>query len=264
MKNIRFIACTVFAVFFTSFYSYAQLIRETTFDDRPACEQKNGAWRAFGNGCVDECFVKFDKFAICTDAVTYGCDCGTGRCWNGETCVALKEYKKLFDAKQKEEEKIAEEEKAKRHDAAKDNQQAIMNNLLKKTASLKNSQASQPNNPGDKQITRNNYDQFFRDGKPINSDGQAESNQSIQAVPQQQNSVQSLGGQASNIQTVQSQPDFNTTPPQVPPLFLQQEKSKREAEQKKSQAQQVSAPNASESQTSNKAAPSLPVIPLPQ
>lgn len=117
-----------------SFELFAQTARSTSFDDRPTCEEVKGVWRQFGNGCTDDCRSKFDEFTICTQALSYGCDCGKNRCWNGETCVTQKSYKRIFDAeKEKENAKLAEAKKRRRA-AAQENQDAIMSKLLGKIA----------------------------------------------------------------------------------------------------------------------------------
>ena len=47
---------------------------------REACENQNGEWKLFSNGCVDSCGK---KPRICTQALTEGCDCGPTLCWDG-------------------------------------------------------------------------------------------------------------------------------------------------------------------------------------
>jgi len=42
------------------------------------CETGGGEWRLFNNGCVDSCG---SKPRICTQAVTWGCDCGATKCY---------------------------------------------------------------------------------------------------------------------------------------------------------------------------------------
>lgn len=117
-----------------SFELFAQNARSTSFDDRPVCEEVKGVWRQFGNGCTDDCRSKFDEFTICTQALSYGCDCGRNRCWDGQTCVTQKSYKRIFDAeKEKENAKLAEAKK-KRQAAAQESQDAIMSKLLNKIA----------------------------------------------------------------------------------------------------------------------------------
>lgn len=117
-----------------SFELCAQSARSTSFDDRPTCEEVKGVWRQFGNGCTDDCRSKFDEFTICTQALSYGCDCGKNRCWDGQTCVTQKSYKRIFDAeKEKENEKLAVAKK-RRQAAAQENQDAIMSKLLNKIA----------------------------------------------------------------------------------------------------------------------------------
>lgn len=114
--------------------SYSQALRTTSFDDRPICENAKGVWRQFGNSCVDECHPKLDNFSVCAQAITYGCDCGKGRCWNGEICVMLKDYKKIFDIEKEEEKKILAEARKRRQEAAKANEKSIMSGLVNKTA----------------------------------------------------------------------------------------------------------------------------------
>ena len=78
--------------------------RPTTFDDRPDCEKSQGIWREFGSGCVDNCLKKIDPYNIvCTSALTYGCECGKNRCWNGEKCVAIQEYQLEYSKQQEQE-----------------------------------------------------------------------------------------------------------------------------------------------------------------
>lgn len=108
---------------------FAQATRYTSFDDRPDCEESKGVWRQFGNVCVDQCRPKFDQFVICAQAITFGCDCGDGRCWEGNSCIPLKDYKKTFDAEVAEEKKILDEAKERRKEEAKENEQLILNRL---------------------------------------------------------------------------------------------------------------------------------------
>lgn len=116
------------------FFFCSAFSRSTTFDDRSICEKSQGVWREYGNICVDECEAKLDQFALCSAATTFGCECGKSRCWNDEkkTCVELKDYKKIFLARQKEEKKLAEEAKKKREAEAAENSDSILNNLTEK------------------------------------------------------------------------------------------------------------------------------------
>ena len=48
---------------------------------------KGGAWIGyFNNGCANRCTT--NPMPLCTMALTPDCSCGTGKCWNGENCVA--------------------------------------------------------------------------------------------------------------------------------------------------------------------------------
>ncbi len=124
--------CLTFFVF--AFDVFAQTLRPTTFDDRGICEKTKGVWRQFGNGCADNCEAKFDRFSICTQALVFACDCGKNSCWDGESCVAIKDYKKIFEAKQQEEQKLLDEAKEKRKADALANQAAIMVKFAPKDA----------------------------------------------------------------------------------------------------------------------------------
>ncbi|MFP4656634.1 MAG: hypothetical protein ACLFNK_03570 [Candidatus Woesearchaeota archaeon] len=53
------------------------------------CEEEDGEWREFTNTCVDKCEAARDENSVCGQAMTYGCDCGEGMCWNGRTCVEI-------------------------------------------------------------------------------------------------------------------------------------------------------------------------------
>jgi hypothetical protein len=116
--------------------SYADIGRKTSFDNRGQCEQNKGVWREFGNGCVDECFAKFDEFGVCTYARTFGCDCGKGKCWNGDECVGVLAYKKIFDdLKQREFEEMSQAKK-KRIAEAKKYQQDLIRRMIENRSAL--------------------------------------------------------------------------------------------------------------------------------
>ncbi len=96
----------------TSRVAWAEFARSTTFDDREVCVKERGVWREFGNSLADNCEAKMDRFAIAAQVVTFGCDCGKNRCWNGEHCTSLSDFKKIYEANQeKENKKIAQQRK---------------------------------------------------------------------------------------------------------------------------------------------------------
>jgi hypothetical protein len=123
VKN-KVVLFVIFLLF--SHFANAQTLRPTTFDDRNICQDSKGVWRQFGNGCANNCESKFDKFAMCTNALVFSCDCGKKRCWNGETCLALKDYKKIYDIEEAKNKKILDAAKEKRKADALANEQAIM------------------------------------------------------------------------------------------------------------------------------------------
>ena len=128
-------------LFFISSSAFCQLSRSTSFDDRPACEESRGVWREFGNGCVDDCRPKFDKLTMCTNAATHGCDCGKGRCWAGDSCVAVLDFEKTFLIEQESEKKILEEAKEKRKADAMQHQQEVLSKLMSNSAARQQNQA---------------------------------------------------------------------------------------------------------------------------
>ena len=210
----------------------AQEIRATSFDERPACEESKGVWRQFGNGCVDECRAKFDIFSICSQSLSFGCDCGKNHCWNGETCVLMADYKKIFDEERAAEKEILNEAKKNRQEAAKENQELIMNNLLTKLTPL------------------------GPDGKPLPVAPQP-------LVPEQQATPPSSAVPLpAATQPIATAPDNSL----IPPFYSQQEQAKQAAASQQSQAATAStttAPAADTPSTSTLTLPGLPVIPLP-
>lgn len=124
-KNIFFI----FLLFFNIEYSLADIVRSTTFDDRPACEKSKGTWRDFGNICADKCEFKFEKYPICTYAINFSCDCGKNRCLYEDKCIPLQEYQKIYEEKIKNDNKIIEDIKKKRLKTSKKFQNDYVNKL---------------------------------------------------------------------------------------------------------------------------------------
>lgn len=121
---------TLFLMFFSS-EVFSQMARETSFDDRPHCEEVKGVWRSFGSGCTDQCESKFNKFKICTQAVTSGCDCGKGRCWDGQTCILMKDYLVVYNEEKAEEQKILNKAKNGRKKMAAENQKELLKKIIK-------------------------------------------------------------------------------------------------------------------------------------
>ena len=109
--------------------SFADIVRSTTFDDRIACEKSRGSWRDFGNSCVDKCVFRFDKYAVCAYAITFGCDCGKNRCLHEDKCISVDEYKKIDDQKLLDDIEAVKEIKKKRANRAKKFQNDYLNKL---------------------------------------------------------------------------------------------------------------------------------------
>lgn len=98
---------------------YANILRATSFDERPACEASGGMWREFGNGCADKCEFQFDKYTVCSQALTFGCECGKDKCMYNDICILNSEYEKIYRELVDEQNKLSSEDKIKREKAAK-------------------------------------------------------------------------------------------------------------------------------------------------
>lgn len=112
------VAAIIFSLISTS--AFAEFGRSTSFDDREVCQKDKGVWREFGNSAADNCEPKMDRFSIAAQALTYACDCGKNRCWNGEHCVLIEDYKKIYDQKYAEERKKIAQERKKRESEYRD------------------------------------------------------------------------------------------------------------------------------------------------
>ena len=126
-KNTVFL-CGFLIIFFSK-DAFADIVRSTTFDDRLSCEKSRGSWRDFGNSCVDKCAFKFDKYAVCAYAITFGCDCGKNRCLYEDKCILVDEYKKIDNQRILEDKKVIDEVKKKRATRAKKFQNDYLNKL---------------------------------------------------------------------------------------------------------------------------------------
>jgi hypothetical protein len=237
----------IFAFLFLLIFSnaaIAQITRSTTFDDRPVCEEAKGVWRQFGNGCDDQCEAKFDEFIICTEESNYACDCGKGRCWNGEACVSLESYKKIYETKKAKEQKILDQAKDKRQAEAKESQQAILAKLTKKD---NNAAASKP--------------------APAAAAAPAQPQPVVTKTPAtasaNNDTIPPLSPQQEAA--LKNQAPSKTGSATVPPLFLQQEQAKQAAASSQNPApnQAANTQPAPTPSPANSIPPGLPVVPLP-
>ncbi len=198
-------------IFFCNFSALAQNVRPTTFDDRKPCEEASGTWREFGTSCVNSCYEQFDKYSICSRVSIFSCDCGKGRCWNDGTCISLKDYKKDYDIKQAEEQKILDKAKEKRKEAMKHNQEEVMKNIIAKKNAIEAAKAGADKaQDTSKQIVTNV-------NNAINN-----TNNSANTKPTQREPISLMPFSDKN----QSDKKANN----VPPLFAQTEQSKQNNE----------------------------------
>ncbi len=126
-KNTVFL-CS-FLILFLNKVACADIVRSTSFEDRLSCEKSRGSWRDFGNSCVDKCNFKFDKYAVCAYAITFGCDCGKNRCLYEDKCISIDEYKKIDDQRILEDKKVIDDVKQRRANRAKKFQNDYLNKL---------------------------------------------------------------------------------------------------------------------------------------
>jgi hypothetical protein len=204
----------IFIFSFFNFESLAQNYRETSFDDRPFCEKQKGLWRDFGDSCVDGCLAKLDSLTMCARAITAGCDCGENRCWDGNSCVNLSDYKKIYDAKKAEEQIVLDKAKKEREGARKQYQQSLLDKI---SGTVSNTTSSAQKIIGD----------AFDDTKQAISGGdkpnQNQQNNNIVTQVEPQNQAQ------INAQKQASSPPMNS---EIPPYFLQKQKQQEEAAKK--------------------------------
>jgi len=240
----------------------AQEATTTSFDDRPACEAQKGVWREFGNGCVDECYPKFDKFTICTSAITFGCDCGKGRCWDNKSCVPVAQYKKTFDKNFEEEQKVLQEAKKKRQEQYQANSDAIVSDLISKKKASDSTAAQVAG------AIKNNYNDFYQNSvTPAVNDAKNAADNAITAA--NKNLDKAGMDQLPQINLPQEEVKVPTAPPiviekgdaPVPALFLEQQQGKKSTAPQTSGNSQNPLLNNSPNQQGNAAA--LPIIPLP-
>lgn len=163
------------AMFFLIFFlvnALAGIDRKTTFDNRPICESNKGVWREYGNGCVDECFAKFDELAVCTYARTFGCDCGKGKCWDNDKCMAVIEYKKIFDEIKERDIESMSQAKRKRIAQAKKYQNDLVTRMITNRSALTVAKFNEKDQVvGHKNFSNNNYGEIYRQRFPQIAEG---------------------------------------------------------------------------------------------
>lgn len=189
--------------------SLGNIGRITSFDNRQQCELNQGVWREFGNGCVDECYAKFDEFGVCTYARTFGCDCGRGKCWNGEECIAVLEYKKIFDDLKQRDINEMTQAKKKRIAEAKKYQQDLIKRMIENRSALTVAKYNTddviiPHN----NFSNNNYSEVYNQKFPQISQGK----QYVTNFDERYNSGNY--SDQNRVKSIQFQPQI-TTPAQI-------------------------------------------------
>lgn len=81
-KSVVADANSSYASQYSQLYEYPRQTQEL-------CEAGGAEWFYFSTGCHDECvYARWsadDRYA-CTEALSYGCECGPDKCWNGIAC----------------------------------------------------------------------------------------------------------------------------------------------------------------------------------
>lgn len=238
--KISFFAVIFFLLALDSFATS----HSTTFDNRPVCEEAKGVWREFGNSCTQDCEHIFNQYKICPNSITFGCDCGEGRCWLDNKCVAISEYKITYREKVRKE-KEDEEKLAKERDEKIKNDPRLRAYLydiykLKERQAAQNAQAAQ--NQQNNQTNKPAQNQ--QNNNPI-----APAPQEVQLLP-----TQPMPNQPVAIPQIGS----SSIVRQVPPAFIEQEKQKQAAQQQ----DHGITPLLQDPKTGETI--QLPVVPLPQ
>jgi len=276
-KTSKHLLFKIFAIllFIISSQAFSQAVRFTTFDDRPVCEEVRGVWRQFGDGCIDECSAKFDKFSICPQVLAYGCDCGRNRCWNGDTCIMRKDYKKIFDEERAQEKKILDVAKDKRKSEAKANQQFILNSLAKKNEEkitdedlnqLQNQQIPGQAQPSGKPIRYTKYganNPSINPRQPIRIYEQPVNTPLISPEEKEKQDA----ADAAKLKEASQVPENNIDPSLIPPFYQQLEKAKKDAANAAKLKDAAKVPENNNKQDPVipiSTLPGLPVVPLPQ
>ncbi len=220
MRN--FFTFLLFLVF-VSCNSIAQEARSTTFDNREVCEKSKGVWRQFGNGCASSCNSKFERFKVCTMAITYSCECGNDKCWDGENnkCVLLNDYKVVFDKEQKDIQDKLDEMKDARKEQAKQNVEKIVNNLIKNYRKNQTVDNSGSNSSNQSNSSQGNVSQFYDEKSRYN------------IIENNSDMKQSIGEQFQN-QKIEATKEVNENQKkfEIPASYLQKLQQIQESEQK--------------------------------
>lgn len=93
-KNFLYLTLSAFFLLLLYLTSFANANQTNSdfYQNQKNCVNQGGAWRQFSNNCAGNCFSKLEKFSICGQALTFGCDCGSDYCWNKDKCVKDADY----------------------------------------------------------------------------------------------------------------------------------------------------------------------------
>lgn len=199
------------------------------------CEKQSGLWREFGNDCADNCKPKFNKLSICTQLVTFACDCGENKCFEGGMCVSNLVYQKFFEEKQAKEQKILEKQKVKRVKEFKEKKEELVRKIMENKSQAQNQEQGR-NIFDSKDATKsptgvNNYSDLSKkqeeESKKKEGNKLAQNKQNQRVQNQQAQSPQDAGPLQNNSAVDNSKMlpsiEVNNPNPSVPSLFLKQE-----------------------------------------
>lgn len=174
--------------------------KSTSFENRPICEENNGVWREFGDGCANNCEAKFQKYQACTRELIYNCDCGQGKCWLDNKCVTISSYKRKFDKEEDERQKELDARRKEREEKMRTdpNLAYYMHNLYKKDqAAAANTQMQNSSSTASAQTTQN----------------------------KDQNNINNQATSPQNATVVQPQRTMQAV---IPPAFIEEQKKRNE------------------------------------
>jgi hypothetical protein len=92
-KKRTFIIASLLLVVAVSSSAYININRKPKEKPEKICHDIGGTWRLFSDSCANNCPIGNSIGPRrCSYAITYGCDCGTSKCWDtrARKCVDAK------------------------------------------------------------------------------------------------------------------------------------------------------------------------------
>jgi len=86
--------CVIFSLIFPfTIQQEANAARLSSYQKKTSCQKSSGIWRRFENSCANFCFAYSDPGALCLAVMSYSCQCPENKCFDGKTCLDIKDIK---------------------------------------------------------------------------------------------------------------------------------------------------------------------------